>query len=162
MREKDTASGRPGPGRRWPRSARDCQRPGRAGLQARRQPAIIGDNRPRLYWVDGCRAVPGRRAGDDVPGRRGGPGDGSTCCRMRRSSFASSRTRSRSTSCSRSRVTCPLLEHVIYDDPRGMRHYNQTFLHGLDEVLEMGRIHNRTTRTSSTARSTRAAPTTSP
>jgi len=36
----------------------------------------------------------------------------------------------------------PFLEHVIYDDPRGLRHYNQTFLHGLDEVLEMGRIHD--------------------
>jgi long-chain acyl-CoA synthetase len=37
----------------------------------------------------------------------------------------------------------PRLQHVLYDDPRGMRHYNQPFLHGLDEVQEMGRIHNR-------------------
>jgi long-chain acyl-CoA synthetase len=42
----------------------------------------------------------------------------------------------------------PLLEHVIYDEPRGLRHYNQTLLHGLDELLEMGRIHDRITRTS--------------
>jgi long-chain acyl-CoA synthetase len=33
----------------------------------------------------------------------------------------------------------PLLEHVIYDDARGLRHYDQPFLHGLDEVLELGR-----------------------
>ena len=37
---------------------------------------------------------------------------------------------------------CPELQHIIYDDPRGMRHYTQTFLHSFDEVAAMGRIHN--------------------
>jgi long-chain acyl-CoA synthetase len=37
----------------------------------------------------------------------------------------------------------PRLEHIIYDDPRGMRHYNQPFLHDIRAVMEMGRIHNR-------------------
>lgn len=37
----------------------------------------------------------------------------------------------------------PALEHIIYDDPRGMRHYNQTFLHDVHELMEMGRIHDR-------------------
>ncbi len=36
----------------------------------------------------------------------------------------------------------PSLEHVIYDDPRGMRHYNQPFLHDIEELMAMGRIHN--------------------
>ena len=35
------------------------------------------------------------------------------------------------------------LEQVIYDDPRGMRHYTQTFLHDIHELMEMGRIHAR-------------------
>ncbi|HEX6735307.1 MAG TPA: AMP-binding protein, partial [Azonexus sp.] len=35
------------------------------------------------------------------------------------------------------------LEHVIYDDPRGMRHYNQPFLHDIHELMEMGRVHDR-------------------
>nr|MBL8411039.1 AMP-binding protein [Dechloromonas sp.] len=35
------------------------------------------------------------------------------------------------------------LEHIIYDDPRGMRHYNQPFLHDIHELMEMGRIHDR-------------------
>jgi long-chain acyl-CoA synthetase len=35
------------------------------------------------------------------------------------------------------------LEHIIYDDPRGMRHYNQSFLHDIHELMEMGRIHDR-------------------
>ncbi len=38
---------------------------------------------------------------------------------------------------------CPALAHLMYEDPRGLLHYNQPFLHGLEEVMEMGRIHNR-------------------
>ena len=37
----------------------------------------------------------------------------------------------------------PALEHIMYDDPRGMRHYNQPFLHDVHELMEMGRIHDR-------------------
>jgi long-chain acyl-CoA synthetase len=37
---------------------------------------------------------------------------------------------------------CPELLHILYDDPRGMRHYSQPFLHSCDEVMAMGRIHN--------------------
>ncbi|MGE5667982.1 MAG: AMP-dependent synthetase/ligase, partial [Betaproteobacteria bacterium] len=40
------------------------------------------------------------------------------------------------------REQCPALQHILYDEPRGMRHYTQTFLHGYDEVVAMGRIHN--------------------
>ncbi len=38
---------------------------------------------------------------------------------------------------------CPDLRHIVYDDPRGMRHYTQTFLLSFDEAVAMGRIHNR-------------------
>jgi long-chain acyl-CoA synthetase len=37
---------------------------------------------------------------------------------------------------------CPELQHIVYDDPRGMRHYTQSFLHGHEAVVAMGRIHN--------------------
>jgi len=37
----------------------------------------------------------------------------------------------------------PGLEHIVYDDPRGMRHYSQPFIHDIHELMEMGRIHNR-------------------
>ena len=37
----------------------------------------------------------------------------------------------------------PTLEHIVYDDPRGMRHYNEPFLHDIHELMEMGRIHDR-------------------
>jgi long-chain acyl-CoA synthetase len=35
------------------------------------------------------------------------------------------------------------LEHIVYDDPRGMRHYKQPFLHDVHELMAMGRIHDR-------------------
>jgi long-chain acyl-CoA synthetase len=37
----------------------------------------------------------------------------------------------------------PQLEHIVYDNPRGMRHYNQPFLHDIEALMAMGRIHNR-------------------
>jgi long-chain acyl-CoA synthetase len=37
----------------------------------------------------------------------------------------------------------PQLRHVFYDDPHGMRHYRQPFIHDVRELMEMGRIHNR-------------------
>jgi len=36
----------------------------------------------------------------------------------------------------------PQLEHIVYDDSRGMRHYNQPFIHDIEELMAMGRIHN--------------------
>jgi len=33
----------------------------------------------------------------------------------------------------------PRLEHIVYNDPRGMRHYNQSFLHRYAEVQQRGR-----------------------
>ena len=36
------------------------------------------------------------------------------------------------------REQCPSLELVIYDDPRGMRHYSQPFLHSYASVQERG------------------------
>src|SRR3546814_5262786 len=39
---------------------------------------------------------------------------------------------------------CPYLEHIVYDEPRGLRHYTQLFLHPFDALLTDGRDHNRT------------------
>ena len=37
----------------------------------------------------------------------------------------------------------PQFGHIFYDDPRGMRHYTQPFIHDVRELMEMGRIHDR-------------------
>ena len=34
---------------------------------------------------------------------------------------------------------CPSLEFILYDDPRGMRHYDQPFLHAYSSVQERGK-----------------------
>jgi long-chain acyl-CoA synthetase len=34
---------------------------------------------------------------------------------------------------------CPKLEHVIWDDPKGMRRYHQEFLHSIKKVQELGK-----------------------
>ncbi len=38
------------------------------------------------------------------------------------------------------REDCPKLEKVIWDDPKGMRNYDQDFLLSLDELMQMGRV----------------------
>ena len=53
---------------------------------------------------------------------------------------------------------CPQLEHIVYDDPRGLRHYTQPFLHSLRGHPGDGpRAPRQRTRISSTARSPRPA-----
>ncbi|TLD43891.1 MAG: Long-chain-fatty-acid--CoA ligase FadD15 [Accumulibacter sp.] len=37
----------------------------------------------------------------------------------------------------------PLLEHIFYDDARGMRHYTLPCIHDVRELVAMGRVHNR-------------------
>ncbi|MCW5653871.1 AMP-binding protein [Hydrogenophaga sp.] len=39
------------------------------------------------------------------------------------------------------RAQCPQLSHIYYDDPRGLRNYDQPGLAGLEELLAAGRAH---------------------
>src|SRR3546814_20381192 len=39
---------------------------------------------------------------------------------------------------------CPYLEHIVYDEPRGLRHYTQPFLPPFVALLTDGRDYNRT------------------
>lgn len=36
----------------------------------------------------------------------------------------------------------PELQHIIYDDPRGMRHYTQPYIHDIESLMAAGRIHH--------------------
>ncbi len=38
---------------------------------------------------------------------------------------------------------CPLLEQIVYDDARGMRHYTQSFLHSMAALEAMGAEHRK-------------------
>ena len=103
--------------------------------------AIIGDNRPRLYWAM-CAAqclggVPVPLYQDAVAAEM------VFVLQDAGIKFAIVEDQEQVDKLLENMAQCPGLQHILYDDPRGMRHYNQPFLHGLDEVQEMGRIHNR-------------------
>lgn len=38
---------------------------------------------------------------------------------------------------------CPELKHIIYDDPRGLLHYHQSFLHSIEGLIANGAIQHR-------------------
>ena len=102
--------------------------------------AVVGDNRPRLYWsVAACQCLGG------IPVMMYQDAVAQEMAYVMADAeirFACVEDQEQVDKMLEVKDGLPLLEHVIYDDPRGLRHYNQTFLHGLDEVLEMGRIHD--------------------
>lgn len=119
---------------------------GLAGLGFRRGDhlAIIGDNRPRLYWAM-CAAqmlggVPVPLYQDAVAGemvfvlQEGGI------------AFAIVEDQEQVDKLLEIRSECPQLDHVLYDDPRGLRHYTQAGLQSLVGVMAMGRIQDQNQR----------------
>ena len=125
-------------------SRRGSSRSGLAalGFAARRQD---GDRRrqPPAALLGHARH-PGarRRAGAALPGLHR-EGDGVHRRPRARPASRWSRTRSRSTSSSRSRRACPRLEHIVYDDARGLRHYEDAGLLSLAALQELGRQFER-------------------
>ena len=103
--------------------------------------AIVGDNRPRLYWsVAACQClggIPVMMYQDAVAAEM------AYVLQDAEVKFAVVEDQEQVDKMLEIQPEAPLLEHVVYDDPRGMRHYTQTLLLGLDELQEMGRIHDR-------------------
>jgi len=103
--------------------------------------AIIGDNRPRLYWAMAAAQCLG---GVPVPMYQDAVAAEMVFVLQDAGvRFAIVEDQEQVDKLLESKEQCPQLQHILYDDPRGMRHYNQPFLHGVDEVLEMGRTHMR-------------------
>ncbi|MBI1905381.1 MAG: AMP-binding protein [Rhodocyclales bacterium] len=103
--------------------------------------AIIGDNRPRLYWsIAACQClggIPVLLYQDAVAEEM------AYVLQDAEIKFAVVEDQEQVDKMLEIQPDVPLLQHVIYDDARGMRHYTQTLLLGLDELEEMGRIHDR-------------------
>ncbi len=103
--------------------------------------AIIGDNRPRLYWsVAACQClggIPVMLYQDAVAQEM------IFVLEDAEIKFAVVEDQEQVDKMLEIQADVPHLEHVIYDDPRGMRHYTQRIVMGLDELQEMGRIHDR-------------------
>ncbi len=103
--------------------------------------AIIGDNRPRLYWAMAAAQALG---GVPVPLYQDAIAQEMVFVLQDADiHIAVVEDQEQVDKLLEIREQCPSLRHVIYDDPRGLRHYTQSFLHGMDELLAMGRIHHR-------------------
>ncbi len=102
--------------------------------------AIIGDNRPRLYWSMCAAQMLG---GVAVPMYQDAVANEMVFVLQDAGiRFVIVEDQEQVDKMLEVKDQCPDLQHVLYDDPRGMRHYNQTFLHGLDEVIAGGKIHD--------------------
>lgn len=102
--------------------------------------AIIGDNRPRLYWsVAACQCL----GGIPVMLYQDAVAEEMTyVLQDAEIKFAVVEDQEQVDKMLEILPEVPFMQHVIYHDPRGMRHYTQTMLKGLDELQEMGRIHD--------------------
>ncbi len=99
--------------------------------------AIIGDNRPRLYWAIAATQALG---GVPVPIYQDSIADEMAFvldhAEVR---FAVAEDQEQVDKLAEIKERCPLLEKVIFSDPRGMRHYDQPWLDDYAKVQERGR-----------------------
>jgi long-chain acyl-CoA synthetase len=102
--------------------------------------AIIGDNRPRLYWSMCAAQMLG---GIPVPMYQDAVAQEMTFVLQDAGiHIAVVEDQEQVDKLLEVMDQCPELRHIVYDDPRGLRHYNQACLHGLDELLSAGKIHD--------------------
>jgi len=99
--------------------------------------AIIGDNRPRLYWAIAAAQALG---GVPVPIYQDSIAEEMAFvldhAEVR---FAVAEDQEQVDKLVAIKDRCPLLERVIFSDPRGMRHYDQPWLDDYAELQERGR-----------------------
>ena len=98
---------------------------------------IIGDNRPRLYWAMAAAQCLG---GVPVPMYQDAVAQELLfVLQDAEIKFAIVEDQEQVDKLLEVKAQCPQLAHILYDEPRGMRHYHQHFLHALDEIQQMGR-----------------------
>jgi long-chain acyl-CoA synthetase len=132
IREKDL-----GIWQSWSWSQMPPGRADRRGLHqaasARRHLAIIGENRPRLYLM--IAVQPGRHSGADVPGCR--PRDAFVFANAE-IRFAVVEDQEQVDKVLEVRETVPHVKRIIYEDPRGLRNYDQPGLASYEQVRALG------------------------
>ena len=115
---------------------------GLAALGARRgdKIALIGDNRPRLYWtiaaIQAIGGVPVPVYQDSVAEEVQFVLDHAEV------GIAYAEDQEQVDKLLGNMARCPKLKTVIYEDGRGMRHYDQPFLHSLEKLEDMGRKYD--------------------
>ena len=107
------------------------------GMQRGDTVAIVGDNRPRLYWsivaVQALGGVPVPMYQDAVADEM------QYVLNHAEARFAVVENQEQVDKLLQIMPSCPRLELIAYDQPRGLRHYDQPFLHALDDVIAAGR-----------------------
>ncbi len=99
--------------------------------------AIIGDNRPRLYWAMTAAQCLG---GIPVPMYQDAVAlELEYVLQDAGIRFAIAEDQEQVDKLIECRERSPGLEHILYDDPRGLRHYQQPYIRSLDAVQELGR-----------------------
>ncbi len=99
--------------------------------------AVVGDNRPRLYWA---MAAAQSLGGVAVPLYQDAPAADMAYVRENAGSdFAVVEDQEQVDKLVEARASVPGLSHIIYDDGRGLRNYTTDGLHGFDAVQALGR-----------------------
>ncbi len=102
--------------------------------------AIIGDNRPRLYWTMAAVQALG---GVPVPLYQDAVAEEMVYVLNDADvHFAVVEDQEQVDKLLEIRERCRNLSHIVFDDPRGLRHYTQDFLHSFDGIQGMGRAHH--------------------
>ena len=107
------------------------------GFQRGDKLAIVGDNRPRLYWAM-CAAqslggIPVPMYQDSIAQELQYVLDHAEA------RFAIAEDQEQVDKLLEIKDHCPELQHIIFDDPRGLRHYDRESLLGFKEVQSIGR-----------------------
>jgi long-chain acyl-CoA synthetase len=107
------------------------------GLKRGDKVAIVGDNRPRLYWTfvaaQSLGAIPVPVYQDSVAEEMRYVLDHAEI------RFAVAEDQEQVDKLTEIKPRCPLLERIVYEDPRGMRHYDHAALSSYAEVQKQGR-----------------------
>ncbi len=98
--------------------------------------AVVGDNRPQLYWsmlaTQALGGVPVPLYQDSIEKEMQFIVDHAEA------RFAVVEDQEQVDKLLHVKEQCPRLEYIIYDDPRGLRHYSQPFLMSLERLQEVG------------------------
>jgi long-chain acyl-CoA synthetase len=107
------------------------------GLKRGEKLAIIGDNRPRLYWsmtaAQSLGAIPVPLYQDAVADEMAYVLDNADV------KIALVEDQEQVDKILEIKDRCPWLEHIIFDEPRGLLSYQQDFLHDFEKVQQAGR-----------------------
>ncbi len=110
------------------------------GLKRGDKIAIIGDNRPRLYWTMAAAQVLGAIP---VPLYQDSAAkEMAFVIEHAEVRFAMAEDQEQVDKMLDIKAGYPQLEQIIYDDSRGLRHYDQDFLHSFEEIQEKGREYD--------------------